>query len=428
MARLTPFSLVPALIAAASHAGEMTVDSRPFRIEKSFSATVLPDGKMTLLRLDVQAWEDFEILKIAEHGTRVKKGDVLVSFDPEGIDKKLMDARQTLEKGMLNLAQAELDFKNLQETSPHRLAEIRRAAEIAKEENTYFTEIRRKADEETAAQQIKRYEQQLGNEREELKQLSKMYKDDDITEETEEIILVRQQDAVAAAEFALRMQMLEHQRTLKVSLPREAQKLADTARDTAIALAKAEADIPRAIELAKLSLETATIENERAKENLTKLESDRQQFEFLAPADGWFYHGPIENGKWSAGDFVKQLVPHGKPPVHTAFATFFPATAALGLTSFLDEATARILKADLSGIATLAGREELEIPIKSTNSPMFPVLRALTAQISRSLGRRASPLQREQPRRSASSLTKTKPPSPFRLPHSTTRVAVGRWK
>ncbi len=364
MVRFTPFSLVPALIAAASHAGEITVESRPFSVEKSFSATALPSGEGTLLRLDARVWEGFEILKIAEHGTKVKKGDLLVSFDAGDIDKKLKDARYAFEKGALNLAQAEMDFKNLQETSPHQLAAIRHAAEIAKEENTYFTEIRRKAEEETAAQQLKRYEQELGNQREELKQLSKMYKADDITEDTEEIILVRQQDAVAAAEFSLRMEMLEHKRKLGISLPREAQKLADAARDAAIALTKAEADIPRAIELGKLALGTAKIENERAKENLAELEADRKLFEFLAPANGWFYYGPIENGRWTPGEVVKQLLPHGKPPVHAAFATFVPASSELALISFLDETTARSLKTGLTGIAVLSGREELEIPVK----------------------------------------------------------------
>jgi HlyD family secretion protein len=372
MARFSSLSLVPALIAAASHAGEITVESRPFSIEKSFSATALPNGDSTLLRLDVKAWKDFEIVKIADHGATIKKGDVLVSFDVEDIDKKLKDARQALETENLNLAQAELNFENLKKTSPHKLDAIRRAAEIAKEENTYFTEIRRKADEETASETLKRYEQQLGNQREELKQLTKMYKADDITENTEEIILIRQQDAVAAAEFAMRMQMLEHKRTLQVSLPREAQALADAARDSAIALTRAEADIPRAIELAKLALEAAKTTNERAEENLAELEADRKQFEFLAPADGWFYYGPIENGRWTPDDIAKQLVPHGKPPVHTAFATFVPASAPLGLISFLDESSARALKPGLTGIATLAGREELEIPVKLVKLATVP--------------------------------------------------------
>ena len=195
-----------------------------------------------------------------------------------------------------------------------------------------------------------------------------MYEADDITENTEEIILVRQQDAVAAAEFALRMESLDHKRTLGVTLPREAKTLADSERDTAINLKKAEAEIPRSLELNKLALEALNTAHQRAKQNLAELEADRAQFEFKAAADGIFYHGAIENGRWTTGDAVKSLVPHGRPPAHTAFATFVPGAAKLSLVAFLDEATARALKPELAGTATLTGREEVEIPVKSAQN------------------------------------------------------------
>jgi multidrug resistance efflux pump len=364
MARLTPFHILPALIAAASHAGEVTIEPRPFSVEKSFNTTALPTGDCVLLKLDPKVWKDFTVTQVTPHGFKVAKGDVLVRFDSEAIDKKLEDSRRALEAGTLALAQAGQDFAMLQETTPGKLDAVRRAADIAKEENTYFTQVRRKAAEDNAAQALKRSDQILSNQREELKQLAKMYEADDITENTEEIILVRQQDAVAAAEFAQRMEGLDHKRTLEITLPREAKALADTERDTAIALKKAEADIPRSIELKRLELESLKTANQRAKQDLADLEADRTRFEFKAPADGWFYHGPIENGRWTTGKIVETLVPHGHPPAHAAFATFVPGAAKLALVSFLDEATARSLKPELTGAATLPGREDVEIPVK----------------------------------------------------------------
>ena len=239
MSRLTPFHIIPALIAAASHAGEVTVELKPFLLERSFPAAVIPSGDCWVLKIDPKIWKDFSIVQIAEHGSKVTKGDVLVRFDAEAIDQKIEDVRSELATGVLTLAQAELESQILQDTAPNKLNLSRRAAEIAKEENTYFTQVRRKAREGVAAQALKRSEQILSNQREELKQLSKMYEADDITENTEEIILIRQQDAVAAAEFALRMEALDHTRTLEITLPREAKTLADSERDTIIALKKA---------------------------------------------------------------------------------------------------------------------------------------------------------------------------------------------
>lgn len=363
MARFTPFHLIPALIAAASHAGEITITQRPFSIENSFSATALPDDGGVPLKLDPKAWTEFEITQITAHGTKVAKGDVLVRLDSEKIDQKLVDARSALATQALALAQAELDSGLLQENAPNNLDFIRRTAAIAKEENTYFTQTRRKATEDRAGQNMKRSEQMLANQREELKQLTKMYEADDVTENTEEIILVRQQDAVAAAEFVLHMEILDQKRTLEVTLPREAQTLADSERETADALKKAEVEIPHAIELNKLELEALRTAHLRAKQDLAELEADRNLFEFKAPADGYFYHGPIENGRWTPGEAAKNLVLHGQPPLHQAFATFVPTSAKLDLVSFLDDASARALKPDLTGIATLPGREDLEIPV-----------------------------------------------------------------
>ncbi len=373
MSRLTPLHLIPALIAAASHAGEVTVEQRPFSIEKSFGAAALPAGDCVLLRLEPKSWPSFEIVQVAAHGSKLAKGESIIHFDAEEIDKKLTDARRALESGTLALAQAEQDSKQLIESAPDKLEAIRRTAGIAKEENTYFTQTRRKAREETAGQELKRSQQILSNQREELRQLTKMYAADDVTEDTEEIILIRQQDAVAAAEFALRMETLDQKRTVDVTLPREAKSLADNERDTAIALKKAEVEIPRSLELNKLALTALKTAHERAKQDLAELEADRPLFEFKALADGWLYYGPIENGRWSPGsDLIKNLVPHGHLSAHTAFATFVPASAKLALVAFLDDATARALKPDITGIATLAGREDLEIPVKLVKLATIP--------------------------------------------------------
>ena len=359
----TALCLVPVLLAATSHAGEVTVEPKLFVVEKSFSATALPDAGAVLLQTEAKAWTDFQITQIAAQGSNVSKGAVLVKFDSEEIDKKIIDSRRSLVSGELTLAQATQDLKTLEETSPNKLEAYRRAARIAKEENVYFTLTRRKASEESAAQTLKRTKERLENEQEELKQLTAMYQADDITEETEEIILTRQKDSVVAAEFALKMETLNHKRVMEVTLPREAVIFAESERDTAIALAKAELDIPRAIQLKKLELEGLKTARERELKSLAELEQDRTLFEIKAPADGWFYHGPIENGRWSPNpELLKTLVIHGRTPINRPIATFVPATAKLALVAFLDEATARILKAGIAGTATLAGREDLEIP------------------------------------------------------------------
>ncbi len=352
-----------AALAPVAHAAEVTIEKRPFVIRHAVTATALPE-EVSLLQLNAAAWTDFEITRIAPHGSRVSEGDVLVAFDPEDIDQKLHDIRKAAETRVLEIKQARLELSHLETTTPHKLEALKRAAEEAKEENTYFTETRRKAEEESADQRLRRAGIYLENEREELRQLEKMYAADDLTEETEEIILKRQKDQVVAAEFELRMQKLSHTRTREVLLPREAVTLADAARDTAIALDKFTEEAPRAISRKKLELETLETTAARDKESLAKLEADRKQFEFTAASDGWFYHGVIENGRWITGDVIKPLVIHGNPAPRRPFATFIPATAKLKLVASLKGDVASQLDKDAAGVAWIAGCEDAEFPVK----------------------------------------------------------------
>ncbi len=363
MPRFRPLHLVPALFAAATHAGEVTIQPQPFSVRHTFTATALPAKESGLLELAGRSWSGFKIKDIAAHGSRAAKGDSLIVFESEGIDKQLHDLRGKIATDTLALQQAELDYKHLEETSPNRLEALRQAAAIAKEENAYFLSTRRKAREETAAQTLKRTEQILGNQQEELSQLTKMYEADDLTEETEEIILERQRHAVAAAEFALRMEFLNHRRTLDVLLPREAKSLADSERDTALALEKAEAETPRTLKIKKLELDTLKTSLAREKERLADLEADRKDFEFKAPADGWFYYGPIQNGRWNnSAETLRTLVSGGTVAPQRPFATFIPETSDITLVAFVDATTARSLNPEAAGVVNLAGREDLEIP------------------------------------------------------------------
>ena len=359
-------------MAAAMHAAEVVIEERPFTIEAAFAATAMPEGNVVPLRLDAKTWEDFRIVSIAGHGANVAKGDLLAAFDATAIDRRIADARRSAASTALAVARLEQELKTLLETAPHKLDALRRAAEIAKEDHAYFAKTRRKATEEAAAQELERKKQMLAGQQEELKQLAKMYEADDLTENTEEIILTRQKDDVSAAEFALRMETLDYKRTLETSLPREAVTLANNERDSAIAHSAAQEEIPRAIEIKKLELSSHKTAHQRETETLADLEKDRTQFEFKAPANGMFYHGPIENGRWTPGEGVRNLIAGGRPALLRPFATLIPATAKIVVVAFLDQADARSLKPELTGTATLTGREDLEIPVQLTQLAALP--------------------------------------------------------
>ena len=355
-----PIPSLPLLLAhalAAAETTEITVEPQPFTIRHSITASALP-AEFETIKLDATAWSDFEITSVTPHGTLVSKGDVLLAFDTEKIDEKIHDTRRAIENRKRDIAQATGELAHLKETTPHKLATLRRAAADAAEENEYYTVTRREAEEESADQRLKRAEMFLENQREELRQLEKMYEAEELTEETEEIILHRQRDRVAAAEFELRMEQLRHKRRREVELPREAVELADTERDAGIALAKSEEESPRAITKAESELESLQLAQTRDEALLAKLESDRTQFEITAPDDGWLYHGSIENARWTVGEAAKTLVPKGKAAVRRPLATFIPQDSALTLVARLEAAVAGRIDGSPLAAAWLEGRED----------------------------------------------------------------------
>ena len=339
-------------------ARELTLERKPFSIPAAFPATALPVNPDCLV-LDAKSWGDFRIKTILPHGTRVKKGDMLVAFDPEDIDKQLVDLRHTVETGKQTLAQSAAELETSKQTVPLQLDEAKRNRRAAQEDLAYFQSTGRKAAEERAAEDLKHADEQLASAQEELKQLEKMYKADDITDETEEFILKRQRSTVASAELALRLTRQDTEHTLKTELPRKLETLTAADQQTAVALKRAEETLARGLHIKDLEYAAAQTNAERSAKQLAELEADRGLFEIKATADGWFYHGAFENGRWVTGDPIKSLVPDGHIAPHRPFAALVKSSAPLALVAFVEEAVARALTEKQSGAATPQGRDDM---------------------------------------------------------------------
>lgn len=345
---------------AAAPAAEVTVEAKPFTIDRSFQATILP-AKPALISIDPDTWADFTIEQILPHGSEVKKGDVLVKFDREGYDRKLEDLKRAVESRTLSLATQELSFAKLSEETTLRLDATRRAQRVAAEELDYFVKVNRKAQEEELADDLEGAKHRLEGEQEELKQLKQMYEADDLTEQTEEIILKRQQYSVKSAELSLKMAELKTKRALEVTLPRQLETLTSTAKSSAIELEKADKNLPRGLEIARLEIEAARVAAAREKKDLADFEKDAVFLELKAPADGTFYHGSLDEGRWTLGELAKLLTKGGKVPFIKPFASLVPKDADLGLVAHVDEGVARSLKNLMKGNVIASGREDVAL-------------------------------------------------------------------
>ncbi len=315
MARLTPLHLVPALLAAATHAGEITIQPQPFFIAHAFTATVIP-LEPVLIQPVGKKWTEFQISAIAPHGARLNPGDLIARFGTAAIDREIAGIRLANDANTLAVHDVSLALAQFSESAPIRIAALRLTARQAKEDLDYFTASGRKAAENRAAQSLKAATHFLAQQREELTQLVKIHQPEPQPDSPEPLIIARQRDAVATAEFTFRMETLDQDRTLKVLIPREAEALAARASETALAVKQAEELTQQQLAAKKFAVDAAKLTAAQSARDLADLEADRQLFEIKAPSAGWLFHGSSD-----------PLPASGKP----ALATFVPAASKLGL-------------------------------------------------------------------------------------------------
>jgi multidrug efflux pump subunit AcrA (membrane-fusion protein) len=297
------------------------VEKAPFRVEVTLKG-VFESAAMTEVLVKPEVWVGgLTVVKAAEPGTVVQPGDVLVTFDRDKIDKQIRDLEAEQQLADLAIRQSELELPILERSTPLELAAAERSRDRTDEDLRKFLAVDKPLAVESAEFSVRNAKNNLEYVEEELKQLQKMYRKD-LTEETEEIILKRQRNAVEMAKFNLRMTENRRDQSLKVELPRREQDLRDSAAKAGIAWEKAQHAVPLALNQKKLALEKARYERARGAEKLANLKKDRELFTVKSPAAGVVYYGRSGHGQWpTAAALVTRLQKGGAVQAEEVFMT-----------------------------------------------------------------------------------------------------------
>lgn len=289
----------------------LTVAKKPFKIDVTLPGVIEAEG-MTEVAIAPQTWAGLVVLDAVPHGTKVTKGQKLIQLETIKIDEAIRDLEAARALAELGIRQATEDIRLLTQSVPVDLELAERTKKIADEDLDQFVKIERPLAEKAAQFHLKMVVQNLEYQSEELKQLEKMYKADDLTEETEEIVLKRAKNDVDAAQFQVDRTKTENDLTLKVTLPRQLESHKNAARAATLALEKARATLPIALNKAKATLEKEQFDFHKADEQLARLKADRALLAIAAPADGIVYYGRSERGKWAtAAEMHNKLRPGG---------------------------------------------------------------------------------------------------------------------
>ena len=201
---------------------EFTVELGEFRQEVVVEVTAIPT-EIHGFRLEPQSWEKFQVEWVAEHGAKVKKGDNVVLFDRKPYEEALKEAESKLSLQALELKTLGAELKFSDEKGSRELAAIDLALQRAQQDHDYFFRIKKPEAAREARWKFQKSEQHLSYQKEEYEQLLKMYQEDELTEETEEIILVRAKNRIQDHERKVEQAKLNMERALTIQLERDSQ-------------------------------------------------------------------------------------------------------------------------------------------------------------------------------------------------------------
>src|SRR5262249_50258540 len=284
--------------------GTHKVEKKPFKVQLTVKGTLEPEAKVEIAHrphptvgLPVSPGP-LKIQKAAEHGATVRKGDLLVAFDTQQIDQAI--AQLEGEKRLLeaNVKLNEEEVPVLRRSAPVELAAAEEAKKRADEDLKYFRDIGRPQAEQRANFYVKGEEFFLEFEREQLRQLEKMYKAHDLTEDTEQIILKRQRFYVEMAVYFVKQAHIQRDYVLKVDLPRKEKTLTEGVAKQTVLLEKAQKTLTPQVEQREQALAKMGRDLAKIRDGLERLRKDRAAMTVNAPEDGVVFHGKFAKGQW----------------------------------------------------------------------------------------------------------------------------------
>jgi multidrug efflux pump subunit AcrA (membrane-fusion protein) len=309
-----------------------------------------------------EEWTTLVVDSAVAHGARVRKGDVLVRLDHEKIDRTIADLRAEAKLSAISIAQNEDQLRGLEKTGPLDLQASLRAARVAEEDRRQFIEVGRPFAIRMNDFSLKIAKESLEYEEEELGQLEKMYKADDITEETEQIVLQRARDSVDKAKFMLDYMKLNHHETATFGIPRMEELVKESAERRSLEAERKKIELPLSVQKLRLDLDKLRMQRERTEERLKTLLADRALLTAKSPIDGIVYYGKAVRGKFSDSTSLADALRHQGAIVPNQIIMTVVAPRPMFVQSAVAEEHLHRLRPGLKGIVTPTGYPDLKLP------------------------------------------------------------------
>jgi multidrug resistance efflux pump len=338
-----------------------TVKRGPIRIAVELDG-VFEGGQVEEISITPKEWNMLIVQQAAAHGAVVRKGDVLVQLETDKLDRTIAELRNELAISEKAVGQAELQLQAMEKIAPLDLEAGRLAAQFAEEDQAFYFDVVKALNVRAAEQRLKSARDNLEYQEEEFRQLEKMYKADDITEETEEIVLRRARNSLEQAKFAAEIAQIVYDNTIKFALPRKDLEVRETTQRTVLGWEKEKMMQPLALDKQRLELERLRMQRKQSEERLARLEADRGLMTIRSGIDGVVYYGKLNRGRPADAEALSDaLSPQGKiQPNQVVMTVVSPRPMRVRATAA--EALLHDLRPGMNATAVPTGFPDLELP------------------------------------------------------------------
>lgn len=237
---------------------------------------------------------DLTIEEIVKNGNAVKKGDVLLRLDQQPIQELISNREVDLEAAKLKLEDARRAFAMLGVEMKHALAVAENNAKWAEKSREAYIKIEIPLEDDERTHQRQSYEDSIRNQKEEIQQLVKMYSEDELTEETEEIVLRRAKRTLERTIHGLELSDRRWKLKLLTERLKKLEDLDLDVRSKQQALEKLRETQENQRAHKEIEVRKQEMEVKKQTTEVEKLRKDEGKFVIRAPHAGIVFHGEAD--------------------------------------------------------------------------------------------------------------------------------------
>jgi multidrug resistance efflux pump len=288
-------------------AAEKKADAKPetvaakretLKIDLKLDGTFEPSERH-VVQVKTTSWSgEMPVAKLAAHGARVKKGDVLLQIDGAKLLEAIAAAGVDLASARVQLDRVTEDIKLAAAGDVLQKERVEREARESAERYKYFAEVEMGMELKELELSRQGIEDWIADQKEELDQIEKMYKSEELTNATRDIVLKRAQRQLERSKIMFEMFLKRYERLKSYDLPRQLESVQFAAREGAHGFEAWSRTSPIQRSERETNLARATAAVRQMEENLAKLRKDEAALTIAAAADGVVWYGQFEGGAW----------------------------------------------------------------------------------------------------------------------------------